>query len=56
MITYGQYDAYGNSKEYVYKRFPQARSAIIPECGHTPWKHNLIEFEKILKEFYPGIP
>lgn len=52
MITYGLFDAYGNSKEYVFKRFPGASSAIIPDCGHTPWKHNLKEFEKILHEFY----
>ncbi len=52
MITYGQHDAYGSSKEFVYKRFPEAKSEIIPGCGHTPWKHNLKEFERILNEFY----
>ena len=55
MVTYGEFDAYGSSKDYVYKRFPEARSAIIPDCGHTPWKHNLKEFERILREFYFGL-
>lgn len=52
MITYGQYDAYGNSKDYVFERFPEAQTIIIPHCGHTPWKHNLPEFTKILNGFY----
>lgn len=55
MITYGESDAYGDSKVHVYKRFPQASRAIIPDCGHTPWKHNWNYFKKILGEFY-GIP
>jgi proline iminopeptidase len=52
MITYGQDDAYRSSKQYVYQRFPGARSEIIPNCGHTPWKHNLKDFGKILNDFY----
>ena len=52
MITYGQYDAYGVSKEYVFERFPFARTAIIPGSGHTPWKHNLKAFTKVLYNFY----
>jgi proline iminopeptidase len=56
MITYGQYDAYGSSKEYVFERFPGARVIIIPNCGHTPWKHNLAEFIKILFDFYVETP
>lgn len=52
IITYGQYDAYGESKNHVFNRFPEARTAIIPDCGHTPWKHNMKEFQRILHEFY----
>lgn len=52
IITYGQYDAYGASKNHVLSRFPGASTVIIPDCGHTPWKHNLIEFQKILQDFY----
>jgi proline iminopeptidase len=53
MITYGQSDAYGKSKEYTLNRFPLAELRIVPDCGHTPWKHNKPEFEKILNDFYP---
>jgi proline iminopeptidase len=52
IITYGDQDAYGKSREFVYTRFPQASFKIIPHCGHTPWKHNLPEFAKILSSFY----
>ncbi|MBN1144225.1 MAG: alpha/beta hydrolase [Bacteroidales bacterium] len=52
MITYGEFDAYGKSREFVLERFPFARTAIIPGSGHTPWKHNLKEFGKILNDFY----
>jgi proline iminopeptidase len=52
IITYGDQDAYGKSKEYTFSRFPEARCEIIPRCGHTPWKHNPPEFAKILNSFY----
>jgi proline iminopeptidase len=52
IITYGDQDAYGKSREYTFTRFPGARREIIPRCGHTPWKHNLPEFAKILNSFY----
>jgi proline iminopeptidase len=55
MITYGQYDAYGDSKNYVFERFPEALKAIVPDCGHTPWKHNPKVFQEVLGTFY-GIP
>jgi proline iminopeptidase len=52
IVTYGDHDAYDNSREYTYKRFPHARFEIIPECGHTPWKHNPGYFLQLLKDFY----
>ena len=52
IITYGQSDAYGNSKDYVLERFPYATVVEIPNCGHTPWKHNLKEFNRIISDFY----
>jgi proline iminopeptidase len=52
IITYGDNDAYGQSKQYVYDRFPYAQTAIIPNCGHTPWKHNLKAFVQVLESFY----
>jgi len=52
MITYGESDAYGISQKYVAERFPNAQTTIIPASGHTPWKHNLKEFTKVLITFY----
>jgi pimeloyl-ACP methyl ester carboxylesterase len=52
VITYGQYDAYGNSKRYITKRFPFSPVIIIPQCGHTPWKHNWPAFQPILSDFF----
>jgi proline iminopeptidase len=52
IITYGDQDAYGKSREFVSARFPDARYETIPQCGHTPWKHNLPQFERLLTSFY----
>ena len=52
MITYGESDAFGRSRRFVLDRFPEATTTIIPASGHTPWKHNLPEFEKVLHSFY----
>lgn len=54
IITYGQSDAYGTSKDFVLERFPNATVVIIPDCGHTPWKHNLKAFNRIVSDFYRG--
>jgi len=55
IITYGQFDAYGKSKEFVFERFPYARFVTVPDCGHTAWKHNTPVFNKIIKDFYSVI-
>lgn len=52
IISYGDNDAYGKSRKYVYERFPEARFEIVPACGHTPWKHNPAAFGNLLKDFY----
>ncbi|HLO58063.1 MAG TPA: alpha/beta hydrolase [Bacteroidales bacterium] len=52
IITFGESDAYGNSKHYVLHRFPYATTSVIPHCGHTPWKHNPGGFQKVLSAFY----
>lgn len=52
IITYGDRDAYGKSRKYTYERFPHARFEVIPDCGHTPWKHNPVFFLKLLNDFY----
>jgi proline iminopeptidase len=52
IISYGQFDAYGRSREYTLERFPHAKKVIISNCGHTPWKHNPEEFREVLRDFY----
>ncbi len=52
LITYGEHDAYGKSREHQIARFPGARLQIIPSSGHTPWKHNLPYFQSLLRDFY----
>lgn len=51
-ITYGSDDIYGNSREYVFKRFPLAEIQTIDAAGHIPWKHNLPLFKAICTKFY----
>lgn len=52
VITYGDDDIYGESKNELIERFPTAEVKIIETCGHIAWKHNLNAFEAILDEFY----
>ncbi len=52
IVTYGEDDAYGKSRQYTYERFPEARFEVIPHCGHTPWKHNPEVFLNLIKDFY----
>jgi proline iminopeptidase len=52
LITYGDNDIYGESKEMLPKRFPTAKIMTIQKSGHIPWKQNYVEFEKILMKFY----
>lgn len=52
IITYGEFDIYGESKNNLIKRFSIAKIEIIEKCGHIPWKHNPKEFSKILTPFY----
>ncbi len=52
IVTYGDNDIYGKSKNQLIKRYPTAKIEIIEKCGHIPWKHNPKEFEIILNRFY----
>lgn len=52
VITYGDNDIYGKSKNMLPKRFPTANIITIKNSGHIPWKHNYPEFKKILIDFY----
>ncbi len=52
LITYGEKDIYGPSRQYVITRFPKARFIEIEGAGHIAWKHNKKKFDAILKDFY----
>lgn len=52
MITYGKKDIYGESKQYVKARFPNARFVEIENSGHIPWRHTPEKFNELLAEFY----
>jgi len=51
-ITYGDNDLYGDSKKYVFQRFPFAAVHIIPRAGHVTWLHNPTVFFLVLAEHY----
>lgn len=52
LITYGQKDIYGESKQNVKKRFPRATFAEFENAGHVAWRHNKEKFNNTLIEFY----
>jgi proline iminopeptidase len=52
IIVYGEKDIYGESKQYVKNRFPQAIFVEMRNAGHMAWKHAPEEFSRILVEFY----
>ena len=52
IVTYGQKDIYGASKQEVKNRFPRAVFMEIENTGHIPWRHNPGKFNNILFEFY----
>ena len=52
LISYGDDDIYGDSKNELPQRYPTAKMISIANCGHIPWLHNLEAFKKILNDFY----
>ena len=52
MIAYGQYDVYGDSKQYVKKRFPNATFVEYENAGHIAWIQSKVEFIDSLSSFY----
>ncbi|WP_394366203.1 alpha/beta fold hydrolase [Yeosuana marina] len=52
LITYGENDIYGSSKENTYLRFPSAEYEVVTHSGHIPWIHNHKLFRSILIGFY----
>jgi pimeloyl-ACP methyl ester carboxylesterase len=52
MITYGQKDIYGESRQSVRKRLPGATFIEFERAGHIAWRHNKKKFNNTLIEFY----
>lgn len=52
MITYGDKDIYGKSKQYVKNRFPKATFVELENAGHIAWTPNPKKFNNILVDFY----
>ena len=52
IVTYGDGDIYGESKNEVYTRYPTAEFHVIEDCGHIGWIHNPEKFGEILNNFY----
>ncbi|MBV6643252.1 MAG: alpha/beta hydrolase [Cyclobacteriaceae bacterium] len=52
LVTYGDGDIYGESKNEVYERYPKAEFHVIEDCGHIGWIHNPEKFGEILGTFY----
>ncbi len=52
MVTYGENDIYGESKNDVKRRFLKATFVEIQHAGHIAWKHNYPAFVRTLSDFY----
>ncbi len=52
LVTYGDGDIYGESKNKVYERYPKAEFHVIEDCGHIGWIHSPEKFGEILSTFY----
>ncbi len=51
-VEYGDNDLYKTSMEFVINRYPTAKIITINHCGHIPWLHNPLEYNKIVKNHY----
>jgi len=52
LVSCGERDIYGRSKEHVRKRYPKATFVEIENAGHIAWRHNKDRFFAILNDFY----
>ena len=52
VVTYGDRDIYGDSRQYVKNRFPRATFIDIENAGHLAWRHNPETFFRIVRRFY----
>jgi proline iminopeptidase len=48
-VIYGDRDIYGDSKEYVIRRYPTAGVRTIQRSGHFPWWHNPPAFKEMMQ-------
>lgn len=55
LILYGDNDIYGESKEILLKRFPDAKKIELENSGHLPWLANPLAFEEITVQFYQEV-
>lgn len=51
-IVYGDQDIYKSSKNFVFDRYPTAKVYEISKCGHIPWLHNPVEYNRVLMKHY----
>lgn len=52
VVTYGEKDIYGKSKQYVRTRFPKATFVEYSNAGHFAWKNREAQFIVTLTDFY----
>ncbi len=54
VVQYGEdeKDIYAQSKQHIYKRFPDAKTSIIENSGHIAWLNNPRDFKDFLQSFY----
>jgi proline iminopeptidase len=52
LVQYGEKDIYGDSKQHVVGRFPQAQFVTIEQAGHLAWLNNANKFQNVLEKFY----
>jgi len=48
----GEKDIYAQSKQHIYKRFPNANFSTIKNSGHIAWLNNPRDFNELLQSFY----
>ena len=52
VVTYGEKDIYGKSRQYVRTRFPKATFVEYANAGHLAWKNRDAQFIVTLTDFY----
>lgn len=55
MITFGNYDIYGESKNFIRKRLPDSTFIEFENAGHLPWIQDKNAFISVINKFYNNI-